>query len=89
VIYIILYTAHQSHRDVSHTGTIEPWGLIYRGRAAYSDLVELPNGKIAVVFERSNSSVEEYRYVSVAVVTPSWHVQHSAEVNAYAVPPLA
>jgi hypothetical protein len=51
---------------------IEAWGLIYKGRAAYSDLAELPDGKIAVVFERSNSSLEEYRYVSVAIVTPSW-----------------
>ena len=53
---------------------IEPWGLIYEGRAAYSDLVELPSGKIAVVFERSNSSLEEYRYVSVrrTVIAGTW-----------------
>jgi hypothetical protein len=58
--------------DGGASWTVDPWGLIYKGRAAYSDLVELPNGKIAVVFERSNSSLEEYRYVSIAVVTPSW-----------------
>ena len=52
--------------------TIEPWGLVYEDRAAYSDMVELPNGNIAVVFERSNSSLEEYRYVSLAIVKPSW-----------------
>jgi hypothetical protein len=51
---------------------IEPWGLIYKDRASYSDMVELPDGKIAVVFERSNSSLEEYRYVSIAIVKPSW-----------------
>ena len=61
-----------SSTDGGASWAIEPWGLIYKGRAAYSDLVELPNGQIAVVFERSNSSLEEYRYVSVAVVTPSW-----------------
>ena len=58
--------------DGGASWTIAPWGLIYKDRAAYSDLVELPNGKIAVVFERSNSSLEEYRYVSVAIVDPTW-----------------
>jgi len=96
--------------DGGASWSIEPWGLIYKGRAvrkrhslshfldhfaktgsghtqgnaeqrwkryvsrmqAYSNLVELPNGNIAVVFERSNSSLDEYRYVSVAIVTPTW-----------------
>ena len=58
--------------DGGTSWVIEPWGLIYKDRAAYSDLAELPNGNIAVVFERSNSSLEEYRYVSVAIVRPSW-----------------
>ena len=50
---------------------IEPWGLVYAGRVAYSDLTELPDGKIAVVFERG-SPVEEYRHLSVAIVSPPW-----------------
>lgn len=58
--------------DGGASWAIEPWGLIYEDRAAYSDLVELPDGRVAVVFERSNSSEEEYRYVSVAIVTPHW-----------------
>ena len=64
--------------DGGASWTIEPWGLIYKDRAAYSALVELPNGSIAVVFERSNSSLEEYRYVSVAIATPSWATQDEA-----------
>ena len=35
-------------------------------------MAELPNGKIAVVFERGNGDAEEYRYLAVAIVAPSW-----------------
>ena len=34
-------------------------------------MAELPNGNIAVVFERGNAT-EEYRFLSVAILTPSW-----------------
>ena len=47
------------------------WGLIYRGRVSYSDMSELPNGQIAVVFERGTAA-EEYRYLSVAIASPPW-----------------
>ena len=46
-------------------------GLIYTDRIAYSTMAELPTGKIAVLFERGTPS-EEYRYLSVAIVTPPW-----------------
>lgn len=61
--------------DGGSSWTIEPWGLIYDNRAAYSDMVELPSGKVAIVFERSNSSMDEYRYVSIAIVNPPWAKQ--------------
>lgn len=56
--------------------SIEPWGLVYSNRLAYSAMAELPSGKVAVVFERGPPDGQapggEYRYLSVAVVTPSW-----------------
>lgn len=57
--------------DGGASWTIRPWGLIYPGRAAYSMMAELPDGRIAVVFERGDPN-EEYRYLSVAVVDPQW-----------------
>ena len=57
--------------DGGASWSIEPWGLVYPERVAYSFMAELPSGKVAVVFERGTPQ-HEYRYVSVAVVTPSW-----------------
>ena len=57
--------------DGGASWTVQPWGLIYRDRVAYSDMAELPNGKIAVVFERGTDT-EEYRYLSVAIASPPW-----------------
>lgn len=53
------------------TWSMASWGLIYPGRVAYSDMAELPDGRIAVVFERGTAA-GEYQYLSVAIVTPPW-----------------
>ena len=60
-----------SSADGGASWSIEPWGLVYPGRVAYSAMAELPDGKVAVVFERGNAT-EEYRYLSVAIATPGW-----------------
>ena len=57
--------------DGGASWAIQPWGLVYPGRVAYSMMAELPDGRIAVVFERGNPA-EEYRYLSLAVVDPGW-----------------
>ena len=57
--------------DGGLTWSIEPWGLVYSERVAYSDMAELPDGRVAVVFERGNPA-EEYRYLSVSIAVPSW-----------------
>ena len=58
-------------KDGGARWSIEPWGLVYPGRVAYSDMVELPDGRVAVVFERG-SPTEEYRHLSLAIVAPPW-----------------
>lgn len=50
---------------------VQPWGLVYTDRVAYSDMAELPSGKVAVVFERGTPA-GEYRFLSVAIVRPPW-----------------
>jgi hypothetical protein len=57
--------------DGGASWSVNSWGLIYRGRVSYSDMSELPNGQIAVVFERGTAA-EEYRYLSVAIASPPW-----------------
>lgn len=57
--------------DGGASWAIEPWGLVYPARAAYSDMAELPDGRVAVVFERGNPQ-DEYRHVSLSIVTPRW-----------------
>lgn len=57
--------------DGGTSWSILPWGLIYRDRVSYSAMAELPNGRIAVVFERGTEA-EEYRYLSVAIASPPW-----------------
>ena len=51
--------------------TVQPWGLVYTDRISYSTMAELPDGKIAVLFERGTPT-EEYRYLAVAIATPPW-----------------
>lgn len=57
--------------DGGASWSIPPWGLVYPGRVAYSDMVEMPSGRIAAVFERGTPN-EEYRYLTVALVDPPW-----------------
>ena len=59
--------------DGGASWSIRPWGLVYPGRVAYSDMAEVPSGRVAVVFERGNPE-EEYRYLAVAIATPDWVV---------------
>ena len=57
--------------DGGASWTVQPWGLVYADRVAYTAMAELPGGKVAVVFERGTAS-GEYRYLSVAIATPPW-----------------
>lgn len=60
--------------DGGASWSTEPWGLVYEDLAAYSDIAELPNGKIGVAFERGGKK-DEYRFVSFATLTPPWSVE--------------
>lgn len=64
-----LTIAHST--DGGASWSIDGWGLVYPWRVAYSDMAELPDGRIAVVFERGNPH-EEYRHLSVAIAAPPW-----------------
>lgn len=68
--------------DGGASWSVEDWGLVYPWRVAYSDMVELPDGRVAVVFERGNPD-EEYRHLSVAIVTPPWARAKSALGSAW------
>ena len=57
--------------DGGNSWAVQPWGLVYTDRVAYSDMAELPSGKVAVVFERGTPA-GEYRFLSVAIVRPPW-----------------
>ena len=52
--------------DGGASWAVRPWGLVYADRVAYTAMAELPDGNIAVVFERGTAA-SEYRYLSVAV----------------------
>jgi len=65
-----------SSSDGGSSWSIEAWGLVYAGLAAYSDMTELPNGQIGIAFERGTT--QEYRFVSFAAITPPWRTDAAA-----------